>query len=295
MNKKSRRIPYFLCSWVLAAVFYMQFFVSFLMKRYLYFDSTAAEDAVYILLTQIAAVGLPCLLVCLAKRANVKRTFKIRSVSLKNAVVCVLLGVAAQPVAIVLNMPLSALAYRLNGGVQNAITRPPASMSEVLFLLPVLCVIPAVFEELLMRGLVLGSAERYGMFACTSVTSVLFAVLHNDFSAFLGHTFLGILLAYAVLMTGSVLSAVIAHFSFNAFGLVLDYLLNIHTGLGSLGFFVLLACVGLVLVLFAVYCLYDYESYEELAGSYVCKPLISFVNIPVLLIMAGYIYKNFMR
>lgn len=271
----------------------MQFLVSLFMKKHLTFDSVFKTDIAYILLTQIAACGLPILLVCLFKKGGLKKVFKIAPITSANAVLCVLLGAAAQPVAIVLNMPLLRLASRFGKGGVNVITSPPSDVRELLFLVFVLCAVPAVFEELLLRGVVLRSVEKYGVLRSIAVTAFLFALLHNDFSSFFGHLFLGILLAYAALSTGSVLAAVIVHFSFNAFGLVLDYFIGLYTELSSLGFFVISAGVGAVILVFSVFSLYDCKRITELTENSVYTPFVSFVNIPVLFIFAGYIFKNF--
>lgn len=292
MRKRKDKIPYFLCSWVLAAVFYIQLLISVLLKNYVNIESEAVTDLVYVLLTQFAAVGLPCLAVCVVKKANFKRTFKLKPVTVRSAVWCALMGVSLQPVAILLNMPLRMLMYNLKGESFSVVSKPPSSMEDIAVMVLVLCLVPAFFEEFLMRGMLLGSVEKYGFFTAVFVTSFMFAVLHNDFSSIIGYLIIGAAFAYCVLITGSVFTAVIAHFSFNAFGVLMDYLMNLYNELGSFGFLLLFAAMGLVGAFFAVYRIYA-ENAENIDETDLYRPLVSFFNLPVLLILAGYIFKNF--
>lgn len=292
LRKRKDKIPYFICSWVLAAVFYMQFLISVLLKNYVHIESEAVTDLVYVLLTQLAAVGLPCIAVCVVKKANFKKVFNIKPISVSSVSWCALLGVSLQPVAILLNLPLRTLMYNIKGESFAVVSRPPSGMADIAVMVLVLCLVPAFFEEFLMRGMLLGSVEKYGFFTAVFVTSFMFAVLHNDFSSIIGYLVIGAALAYCVLMTGSVFSAVIAHFSFNAFGVLLDYLMNLYNELAGLGFILLFAAMGLAGAFFSVYKIYA-ENAENIEESDLYRPLASFLNLPILLILAGYVFKNF--
>lgn len=294
MRNRNGIVPYYICSWLAAAVFFLQFPVSFGVKKlWLLLGFDAPNDLVYVVFTQIFAVGLPCIIFALITKTDFRRGFKLRRIGIFDSVYCVILGVAMQPVAMFLNIPLQILAVRLKGSTVYAISDPPADLYEVLLMIFVVCLVPAFFEELLVRGIILTSAEKYGIRFAVIVTSLLFVLLHNDFYSFAGLLLLGTVLSYSVLMTGSVAAGIIVHFSFNAFGVITDYLLNKYYQLSSIGFFAILAVIGLLLSAVAVFRLYNREKTEYIEENSEYAPLISFLNIPVIMITAGYILYIF--
>ncbi len=87
-----------------------------------------------------------------------------------------------------------------------------ASPSGFIALCAVIAMTPAIGEELLFRGLVLRSfqADMPGYFAVI-YSSILFGAVHMDWAQGTSAALLGIYLAFAAMMTGSLLSAAIAH------------------------------------------------------------------------------------
>jgi len=86
-----------------------------------------------------------------------------------------------------------------------------------------LAVVPAFFEELLFRGVLLpGLARRYGNASAVILSSVLFGVLHLTSAAVIYATLGGLLFAYLRLRTGSLWVPIAAHFGVNGVPLVLS-------------------------------------------------------------------------
>jgi len=87
-----------------------------------------------------------------------------------------------------------------------------ASPGGFIGLCAVIAVTPAIGEELLFRGLLLRSfrADMPGYFAAI-YSSILFGAVHMDWAQGTSAALLGIYLAFAAMMTGSLLSAAIAH------------------------------------------------------------------------------------
>ena len=76
--------------------------------------------------------------------------------------------------------------------------------------------VPAIFEELLMRGCVLGSLLRYSKTGAILFSASVFSLMHANPAQFLYTFAAGILLGTVYVMTGSVWPGVIIHF-FNNF------------------------------------------------------------------------------
>ena len=284
-------IPYYLCARLMLVVFCMQFAVSLFVKKYGdVFGIGLPLDYIYILLTQVVAVAIPCFLLCAIKGAGFNRTFRIRPVKISDAKKCFALGFFLQPVAIVANIPLQSLMKS-----NNFVVLPPQNSSDVLLMTLFLCIIPSVVEELMLRGMVLTALRKKGYWFSILVSTVLFVLLHGDVYSVMGHIILGFATAFVVLNTNSVISGILVHFSFNFCGVLIDYFTNnfyVPDGfIGSLNFFVILAVVGIVVSVFLMLGINNkckkYPSDDF--GYNLCK---AFLNIPICIVAILYALHN---
>lgn len=85
-------------------------------------------------------------------------------------------------------------------------------------------VTPAIFEEMLMRGIILDGYRNKSNFVAALMNGLLFGMLHlNSFQFF--HTFIaGFIASYLVFATGSIYAGMIIHFINNGFPIFMDYL-----------------------------------------------------------------------
>ena len=92
---------------------------------------------------------------------------------------------------------------------------------DAALFLPVLiksALIVPVCEEFFFRGYLMGVFSRYGDREAALCTALMFALMHGG--GFIAHTLFGLLLAYMLLRTNSILAPLLIHASYNA-GLVL--------------------------------------------------------------------------
>ena len=240
MSRNNKKLTYAVCSWLLLVVFCMQFVVSFCVKNYWKGTPTQYD---YILLTQVFSIVLPSLIVCLLYGKGIKKTFRIKKIKTSKALGCIGMGLCIQPVAILVNIPLQNVVSGRGGVVAS-----PENIVQVMIMTVIVCLVPAFCEELLLRGMLLGSVKKKGYAFSIIVTTVMFVILHGDAGTVAGHAVLGIATAFAVLNTNSVLAGFFVHFSFNFCGLIIDYILNrlyVPGGfLGSFDFFLITGLVG---------------------------------------------------
>lgn len=284
-------MSYNLCKWLLLLVFCMQFVVSFCANNLwelLGLGSLNQYD--YIWLTQIFAILIPCLLLCLYNGSGIKKTFGIKKLKFFKVWNCIGLGVCLQPVAILMNIPLQKF-----GEANSSPVSPPNSMWDILMMLFFVCVIPAVCEELLLRGMVLTSTKRKGYAFSIIVSTFMFVLLHSDISTSLGHAVLGIAAAFAVLNTGSVFAGMFVHASFNFCGVMIDYITNrFYTQggfIGTLDFFILLGLLGLVLSVVFFKNVYSNRLKKYCSDNLPMNIVKSIFNIPVMAILTVYILR----
>lgn len=78
-----------------------------------------------------------------------------------------------------------------------------------------LCVFAPIFEELLFRGTMLAHHLKYGGWHAIIVSSIMFGMFHQNLQQFFYTTVTGIIFALVVVKTGSLVSSMIMHASFN--------------------------------------------------------------------------------
>ncbi len=98
----------------------------------------------------------------------------------------------------------------------------PDSLASFLLLVLTAAVLPALFEELLFRGVVLQSLRRFGDLFALSVTSILFSLLHRNLVQIPNALITGTVLGYIVLRTGSLQAAIFCHFINNLLPILLQ-------------------------------------------------------------------------
>jgi sodium transport system permease protein len=75
----------------------------------------------------------------------------------------------------------------------------------------VIGVTPAICEELYFRGFALSGLRRFGKWPAVLLSAIFFGLAHSSIYRMLPTLFLGILFAWMVWKTGSVVCSVIAH------------------------------------------------------------------------------------
>lgn len=84
--------------------------------------------------------------------------------------------------------------------------------------------VPAFVEEFGMRGVCLGSLRRYGDGFAIIVSSVLFGLIHGNFTQMVFAAIIGLAAGYAVVKSGSMWPAIIIHFVNNFISVGVYYL-----------------------------------------------------------------------
>lgn len=85
-------------------------------------------------------------------------------------------------------------------------------------------IVPALAEEFAMRGVVMGSAKKYGEGYAVLVSSVIFALMHGNFVQIPFAFIMGLVIGFAVIKTESLWTGIAIHFATNAVSVTLSYL-----------------------------------------------------------------------
>lgn len=204
------------CPWLLLFVFFLQFVTGEMLN--ILWERCFGEAVPGLLLlacVQIFSVAVPCGIFILLKNVNPKEIIKHRKLYGITGIMCVIVGITAQPIAALLNSPVA-----LHMSDMAPVADTPSTAGSFILTLIVIAVLPAFFEEILMRGIVFHATEKYGYRATLFISAIWFAILHNNLANIPGMLFLGFVSCYAVWMTQSVYAGILIHLSFNITGLV---------------------------------------------------------------------------
>lgn len=172
-----------------------------------------------VLLSQWLCIALPAIGYALARRYDLRATFRFRLPSKRGAAGVILCA---------LGLPLLVLGATL---IQETFLPVPAKLVEAMrhlmedvraragepALFATMALTPAICEELAFRGVLLdGFSRRSSKTWSIAVTAVLFGAFHGSLFRFFPTALAGAVLAYLVLETGSILSGMIAHATYNA-------------------------------------------------------------------------------
>lgn len=164
-------------------------------------------------------IHVPLLIVfCVWKKCDLRKTFALYPIHWKDALLCIGIGFAVQPLMsmiIVLTSPLQ----------ENLADASLQSMygDGLLPMLLVVAVQPALFEELLFRGAALHGYMHRGMKPAILISAFLFGLLHMNLQQALYAFCIGIVFAFLVQRTGSILASMLPHFVINAYNCILSY------------------------------------------------------------------------
>lgn len=173
------------------------------------------EPLAYYLMTGVCATVsavLPAALLLRSSREGVHALLPFASVGKRKMASYVVMGLS---VCMFANFATTILSNNLSGmGIPEYAASTPfdGSPISVLMLILCVCVVPALMEELVFRGAILGSLRRFGDGVAILGSAGLFGVMHGNLVQIPFAFIVGLILGYLVVHTGSMLPAILVHF-----------------------------------------------------------------------------------
>jgi membrane protease YdiL (CAAX protease family) len=87
----------------------------------------------------------------------------------------------------------------------------PSQNEYLILFLMYVCLIGPVLEEIIFRGFILKSMQKYGNLTAILVSSILFSMFHLNLVQFINPVLVGILLAFIAIKSNSIFPSMIAH------------------------------------------------------------------------------------
>ncbi|KAA1261299.1 ABC-2 family transporter protein [Rubripirellula obstinata] len=186
--------------------------------------TTFAGIAKLVMMPQIGMILAPTLMMATVLTTSLKHSLRIRLSNPLTLPIAVVFGICLHPTYVMLAglvsyaYPISEQATAAMKPFTDQISSAP--LMSVIFLM---AVVPAICEELAFRGFIFGGLVRNrGKLRAIFVTAIMFGISHGVLQQSICATFMGLLLGYLALKTGSVLPGILIHMTNNTLSVSLE-------------------------------------------------------------------------
>ena len=178
---------------------------------------------IYMLLVQIATIGLPPFLYLTIHRMDIRKAVRWNKIRVSEALLCIGMAFFGYGVIVFINLLWTLFLSRF--GTPPTQQLPSIeSGSDFLAAIIVIAGIPALLEEFLFRGTIQRGYERFGKTASILLTGILFALLHLDIASVPSILLMGVLLCFLTYRADSLFAGAIYHFTNNIIAVAITYL-----------------------------------------------------------------------
>lgn len=168
---------------------------------------------------------------------RLKVDLEIKSYKLSSFFLSLVVLIAAAPMSICLNLISQLFVKNETSMAIYEITENVPAWAAIL----IIGCLPGIVEETLYRGIMLHAFRRYSILVGVLVSAVSFGLMHLNFNQIPYAIYLGLIFAFIVEATGSLLSTMIMHAIFNAVNTaylfilpkLMDYLETVGQGTGQ--------------------------------------------------------------
>ncbi len=174
-----------------------------------------------IFFSQLLIVFLPTVIYFTFTGEDIIETIPIDRLSISNTLY--ILGISLFIIPVMLFLGVIGESFE-----PNKISESALDLLNYPYLLGLLtmAVIPAIFEELFMRGAVLSNYRNIPIFKASLINGFFFGVFHTNMQQFFYAALLGFIFSYFVYYTKSIFSVILSHFIINGINVTYLYLLN---------------------------------------------------------------------
>lgn len=175
-------------------------------------------------ISHIVTFIFPAIIYLIVTKQSARDILKLNKLYFKDILLIILLAFVCQPIMTFFSLISQ---FFFENEIGNFVTNIVESPYIVLLLL--IAVLPAITEEITIRGIVLSGYEDKNIYLSCIITGLLFGIMHLDPQQFLYATVLGVILALVVRITNSIFASILMHFLINGTSITLQKLLSLVT------------------------------------------------------------------
>lgn len=179
------------------------------------------DSKLMLLISHVITFIFPAIIYLIITKQSVKDVLKLNKLYFKDALLIILLAFVCQPIMTFFSLISQ---FFFENEIGNFVTGIVDSPYIILLLL--IAVLPAITEEITIRGVVLSGYEDKNIYLACSITGLLFGIMHLDPQQFLYAAVLGFVLALVVRITNSIFASALIHFLINGTSITLQKLLS---------------------------------------------------------------------
>jgi sodium transport system permease protein len=199
----------------LAAILIVQFFVSIAMSAEQSGEMTFALLAKMLLIVQLACVFAPAAIMTVVLTRNPRRTLLLEGLPrAAHVVAAAALAVFIHPLAVRLSQGIGELypvQAEMKGGM-DAISKAVAGAPSWWALIALMAILPAVCEELAIRGFILSGLRRLGhKWWAIAISAVAFGAVHMILQQKITAAAVGLVIGYLAVQTGNLVPCILFH------------------------------------------------------------------------------------
>lgn len=165
---------------------------------------------IILLITHIVVFIIPGIIYLIVSKRPIKETLRLNKLNKKSLGIVILISFLIQPVMSFLSLIST---FFFNNDIAEMINEISSTNYFVLLLL--IALLPAISEELTIRGIILSGYDKKNKYVASVVTGLFFGIFHLNPQQFLYTFALGFILALVVRITNSIFASVIMHFIIN--------------------------------------------------------------------------------
>lgn len=212
MKKVSRANTYFLI------IILLQIFLP-VYKVFQLFD--IRDIRVMLVINHLVIFIIPAIIYLIITKQSMKEVLKFNKLHFKDLILVILLAFVCQPIMTFFSLISQFFFDNEIGNFMMEIVNSP-----YIILLLLVAVLPAITEEVTVRGVVLSGYKEKNIYLSCIITGLLFGIMHLDPQQFLYATVLGGILALVVRITNSIFASAIMHFIINGTSITIQKIIS---------------------------------------------------------------------
>lgn len=163
------------------------------------------------LISQYILILLPCLLYFVITKSSITQTLHLKKVNLLDLVMSIGIALFIIPLMTLINILSQLFAHNYLQDYIEEINSMP-----YLLLIFLMAVTPGIVEEIAFRGIILKNYRNQTVLVTCIINGFLFGMFHGNLNQFSYAFLLGIVFSYVMHLTGSIIPAMVMHFTINA-------------------------------------------------------------------------------
>lgn len=182
-----------------------------LLASYLFYEiDIEINMTVWLAASQLLVFLPPVVVYLLITRQKIQQVLPLSELNLINLGLIVLISITVQP----LMMFLAALSSLFS---ENEVSIVVSDLNNGPFFVTLIVIglMPAVCEEITMRGIVLSNYHQVNIKKAALINGLFFGILHFSANQFLYAAVMGVIFVYLVRYTRSIYASIISHFVIN--------------------------------------------------------------------------------